>query len=132
MAEGRGDVLEGDARATEPLRAGAPQVPGTPDPVKDSSEVVEFAKKHGLPVAIKAAFGGGGRGMKVARNLEEIPELFDSAVREAIAAHAAAGKGLVLLHPGLWYNWANWTAYNRELAGGGSRGHDGPAAYPLP
>jgi type 1 glutamine amidotransferase len=45
-------------------------------------------------------------------------------VREAIAAHAAAGKGLVLLHPGLWYNWANWPAYNRELAGGGSRGHD--------
>ena len=48
----------------------------------------------------------------------------DAAVREAIAAHAAAGKGLVLLHPGLWYNWANWPAYNRELAGGGSRGHD--------
>ena len=67
-------------------RAGAPQVPGTPDPVKDSGEVVEFAKKHGLPVAIKAAFGGGGRGLKVARTLEEIPELFDSAVREAIAA----------------------------------------------
>ena len=67
-------------------RAGAPQVPGTPDPVKDSGEVVEFAKKHGLPVAIKAAFGGGGRGLKVARTIEEIPELFDSAVREAIAA----------------------------------------------
>ncbi len=67
-------------------RAGAPQVPGTPDPVKDSGEVVEFAKKHGLPVAIKAAFGGGGRGLKVARTLEEIPELFESAVREAIAA----------------------------------------------
>ena len=67
-------------------RAGAPQVPGTPDPVKDSGEVVEFAKQHGLPVAIKAAFGGGGRGLKVARTLEEIPELFDSAVREAIAA----------------------------------------------
>jgi acetyl-CoA/propionyl-CoA carboxylase biotin carboxyl carrier protein len=67
-------------------RAGAPQVPGTPDPVKDSGEIVEFAKKHGLPVAIKAAFGGGGRGLKVARTLEEIPELFDSAVREAIAA----------------------------------------------
>ena len=67
-------------------RAGAPQVPGTPDPVKDSGEVVEFAKKHGLPVAIKAAFGGGGRGLKVARTLEEIPELYDSAVREAIAA----------------------------------------------
>ena len=67
-------------------RAGAPQVPGTPDPVKDSGEIIEFAKKHGLPVAIKAAFGGGGRGLKVARTLEEIPELFDSAVREAIAA----------------------------------------------
>ena len=67
-------------------RAGAPQVPGTPDPVKDASEVVAFAEEHGLPVAIKAAFGGGGRGLKVARNLEEIPELYDSAVREAIAA----------------------------------------------
>lgn len=67
-------------------RAGAPQVPGTPDPVKDASEVVAFAQEHGLPVAIKAAFGGGGRGLKVARNLEEIPELYDSAVREAIAA----------------------------------------------
>ena len=67
-------------------RAGAPQVQGTPDPVKDSSEVVNFAKEHGLPVAIKAAFGGGGRGLKVARTIEEIPELFDSAVREAIAA----------------------------------------------
>jgi len=67
-------------------RAGAPQVQGTPDPVKDSKEVVAFAKKHGLPIAIKAAFGGGGRGLKVARNLEEIPELFESAVREAVAA----------------------------------------------
>ena len=67
-------------------RAGAPQVQGTPDPVKDGQEVVEFAKAHGLPIAIKAAFGGGGRGLKVARNLEEIPELFDSAVREAVAA----------------------------------------------
>ena len=67
-------------------RAGAPQVPGTPDPVDSSDEVVAFAKEHGLPVAIKAAFGGGGRGLKVARTLEEIPELYDSAVREAIAA----------------------------------------------
>lgn len=67
-------------------RAGAPQVPGTPDPVANADEVVEFAKAHGLPVAIKAAFGGGGRGLKVARTLEEIPELFDSAVREAVAA----------------------------------------------
>jgi len=67
-------------------RAGAPQVPGTKDPVKDADEVVDFAKTHGLPVAIKAAFGGGGRGLKVARTLEEIPELFDSAVREAVTA----------------------------------------------
>jgi acetyl-CoA/propionyl-CoA carboxylase biotin carboxyl carrier protein len=67
-------------------RAGAPQVPGTPDPVKDASEVTAFAQEHGLPVAIKAAFGGGGRGLKVARTLEEIPELYESAVREAIAA----------------------------------------------
>ena len=67
-------------------RAGAPQVPGTPDPVKDATEVTAFAQEHGLPVAIKAAFGGGGRGLKVARTLEEIPELYESAVREAIAA----------------------------------------------
>jgi len=67
-------------------KAGAPQVPGTPDPVTSSDEVVAFAKEFGLPVAIKAAFGGGGRGLKVARTLEEIPELYDSAVREAVAA----------------------------------------------
>ncbi len=67
-------------------RAGAPQVPGTPDPVTGADEVVAFANEHGLPVAIKAAFGGGGRGLKVARTLEEIPELYDSAVREAVAA----------------------------------------------
>jgi acetyl-CoA/propionyl-CoA carboxylase biotin carboxyl carrier protein len=67
-------------------RAGAPQVPGTPDPVTGADEVVAFAKEHGLPVAIKAAFGGGGRGLKVARTLDEIPDLYDSAVREAIAA----------------------------------------------
>jgi acetyl-CoA/propionyl-CoA carboxylase biotin carboxyl carrier protein len=67
-------------------RAGAPQVPGTPDPVASADEVVAFAQEHGLPVAIKAAFGGGGRGLKVARTLEEIPELYDSAVREAVAA----------------------------------------------
>jgi acetyl-CoA/propionyl-CoA carboxylase biotin carboxyl carrier protein len=48
--------------------------------------VVAFAEEHGLPVAIKAAFGGGGRGLKVARTTEEIPELFDSAVREAVSA----------------------------------------------
>ncbi|MGY2080195.1 acetyl/propionyl/methylcrotonyl-CoA carboxylase subunit alpha [Modestobacter sp. SYSU DS0657] len=67
-------------------RAGAPLVPGTKDPVADADEVVAFAREHGLPVAIKAAFGGGGRGLKVARTFEEIPELFDSAVREAVAA----------------------------------------------
>ena len=67
-------------------RANANMVPGTLDPVEGSDEVVAFAKKHGLPVAIKAVFGGGGRGMKVARTLEEIPELFDSATREAVAA----------------------------------------------
>nr|WP_317623732.1 biotin carboxylase N-terminal domain-containing protein [Catenulispora acidiphila] len=67
-------------------RVGAPLVAGTADPVSGSDEVVAFAKEHGLPVAIKAAFGGGGRGLKVARTLEEIPELFDSAVREAVSA----------------------------------------------
>jgi len=67
-------------------RAGAPLVAGTPDPVTHSDEVVAFAQEHGLPVAIKAAFGGGGRGLKVARTLEEIPELYESAVREAVAA----------------------------------------------
>ena len=68
------------------LKANAPLVPGTADPVNGPDEVVEFAKEHGLPVAIKAAYGGGGRGLKVARNIEEIPELFDSAVREAVTA----------------------------------------------
>ncbi|ORA59129.1 acetyl/propionyl/methylcrotonyl-CoA carboxylase subunit alpha [Mycobacteroides franklinii] len=67
-------------------KAQAPLVPGTPDPVKNADEVVAFAKEHGLPIAIKAAFGGGGRGMKVARTLEEVPELFESATREAVAA----------------------------------------------
>jgi len=67
-------------------RAGAPLVPGTADPVSGPDEVIAFAKKHGLPIAIKAAFGGGGRGLKVARTLEEIPELFESATREAVAA----------------------------------------------
>ncbi|OBF84523.1 acetyl-/propionyl-CoA carboxylase subunit alpha [Mycobacterium sp. 852002-51163_SCH5372311] len=67
-------------------RAQAPLVPGTPDPVKDADEVVAFAKEYGVPIAIKAAFGGGGKGMKVARTLEEIPELYESAVREAVSA----------------------------------------------
>ena len=64
----------------------APRVPGTTDPVDSAEEVVAFADEHGLPVAIKAAFGGGGRGIKVARTREEIPELYESAVREAVAA----------------------------------------------
>jgi len=67
-------------------RAKAPLVPGTPDPVKNADEVVAFANEYGLSIAIKAAFGGGGRGMKVARTIEEIPELFESATREATAA----------------------------------------------
>jgi len=66
--------------------AGAPLVPGTSDPVGGADEVVAFAQEYGLPVAIKAAYGGGGRGLKVARTMEEIPELFDSAVREAVSA----------------------------------------------
>ncbi|NMA76519.1 MAG: ATP-grasp domain-containing protein [Actinomycetales bacterium] len=67
-------------------KAGAPLVAGTKDPVKSSDEVVDFAREHGLPIAIKAAFGGGGRGLKVAREESEVRELFDSAVREATAA----------------------------------------------
>jgi acetyl-CoA/propionyl-CoA carboxylase biotin carboxyl carrier protein len=67
-------------------KAGAPLVAGTPDPVAGADEVIAFAKEHGLPIAIKAAFGGGGRGLKVARNLEEVAELYESAVREAVAA----------------------------------------------
>ena len=66
-------------------KAGAPLVAGTQDPVEGHEEVTAFAKEHGLPVAIKAAHGGGGRGLKVARTMEEIPELFASAVREAIS-----------------------------------------------
>jgi len=75
------------------VAAGAPLVPGTPGPVSGPDEIVAFAQEHGLPVAIKAAFGGGGRGLKVARTMAEIPELFDSAVREAVAAF---GRGNVL------------------------------------
>ncbi len=67
-------------------RAGAPLVAGTPGPVPDAAAVTAFAQEHGLPVAIKAAYGGGGRGLKVARTMAEIPELFDSAVREAVTA----------------------------------------------
>jgi acetyl-CoA/propionyl-CoA/long-chain acyl-CoA carboxylase, biotin carboxylase, biotin carboxyl carrier protein len=67
-------------------RAGAPLVPGTSEPVSGPEEVEAFAEEHGLPIAIKAAFGGGGRGMKVAREKKEIRELYESAVREAVAA----------------------------------------------
>src|SRR3954471_1373754 len=78
-----GDMVKARHIAT---KAGAPLVPGTKDPVSGADDVVAFAEEHGLPVAIKAAYGGGGRGLKVARDIEEIPELFDSAVREAVSA----------------------------------------------
>ncbi|MDU0478832.1 acetyl/propionyl/methylcrotonyl-CoA carboxylase subunit alpha [Staphylococcus chromogenes] len=68
------------------LKANAPMAPGTKEPVKDASEVVAFAEEHGLPIAIKAAFGGGGRGMKVAYKMEEVADLYESATREAVAA----------------------------------------------
>ncbi|MQY07371.1 acetyl/propionyl/methylcrotonyl-CoA carboxylase subunit alpha [Actinomadura macrotermitis] len=67
-------------------KVGAPLVAGTKDPVSGADEVIAFAEEHGLPIAIKAAFGGGGRGLKVARKLEEVAELYESAVREAVAA----------------------------------------------
>ncbi len=76
------------------LKAKAPLAPGTKDAVKDADEVVAFAKENGLPVAIKAVFGGGGRGLKVARTIEEIPELYESAVREAVSAF---GRGECLV-----------------------------------
>ncbi|QMW68513.1 ATP-grasp domain-containing protein [Mumia sp. ZJ1417] len=75
-------------------RAEAPLAPGTKDPVANADEIIAFAKEYGLPVAIKAVFGGGGRGLKVARTLEEIPEQFDSAVREAVTAF---GRGECLV-----------------------------------
>ncbi|AWB88589.1 acetyl/propionyl/methylcrotonyl-CoA carboxylase subunit alpha [Salinibacterium hongtaonis] len=67
-------------------KVGAPLAPGTLNPVSGADEVLDFVDEHGLPVAIKAAFGGGGRGLKVARTREEVPEMFESATREAIAA----------------------------------------------
>jgi acetyl-CoA/propionyl-CoA carboxylase biotin carboxyl carrier protein len=67
-------------------KVGAPLVAGTKDPVDDASEVVAFAEEHGLPIAIKAAFGGGGRGLKVARSMDEVADLYESAVREAVSA----------------------------------------------
>jgi acetyl-CoA/propionyl-CoA carboxylase biotin carboxyl carrier protein len=74
--------------------ANAPLAPGTKDPVKDADEVVAFAKENGLPVAIKAVFGGGGRGLKVAHTIEEIPDAYESAVREAVGAF---GRGECLV-----------------------------------
>ena len=71
-------------------KVGAPLVPGTKDPVESADEVLTFADEHGLPIAIKAAFGGGGRGIKVVRNRSDIIELYESAVREAVAAY---GRG---------------------------------------
>jgi len=67
-------------------KVGAPLVAGTPDPVDDAKQVVAFAEEHGLPIAIKAAYGGGGRGLKVARTMDEVAELYESAVREAVSA----------------------------------------------
>jgi acetyl-CoA/propionyl-CoA carboxylase biotin carboxyl carrier protein len=67
-------------------RAGAPLVPGTSEPVAGPDEIIAFAEQHGLPIAIKAAYGGGGRGLKVAREYDEITEMFESATREAITA----------------------------------------------
>ncbi|WP_372696843.1 biotin carboxylase N-terminal domain-containing protein [Arthrobacter sp. JSM 101049] len=78
-----GDKVQARHIAT---KVGAPLVPGTKEPVRSTQEVLEFADQHGLPLAIKAAYGGGGRGIKVVRNREEIPELYESAVREATAA----------------------------------------------
>lgn len=67
-------------------KVGAPLAPGTPGPVESADEVIAFAKEFGLPIAIKAAYGGGGRGLKVARELDEVAEMFESATREAVAA----------------------------------------------
>ena len=75
-------------------QANAPLAPGLKDPVKDADEIIAFAKENGLPVAIKAVFGGGGRGLKVAKTIEEIPELYESAVREAVSAF---GRGECLV-----------------------------------
>jgi acetyl-CoA/propionyl-CoA carboxylase biotin carboxyl carrier protein len=80
--------LLGDKIAARQLAAsvGAPLVAGTADPVASAAEAVAFAEEHGLPIVIKAAFGGGGRGMRVARSLDEVAEQFDAAVREAVTA----------------------------------------------
>jgi len=78
----------GDKTAARDIarKVGAPLAPGTPGPVAGPAEAVAFAAEHGLPIAIKAAHGGGGRGLKVARTADEITEMFESAVREATAA----------------------------------------------
>ncbi len=78
----------GDKTAARTIarRVGAPLAPGTDGPIAGPQEAIAFASEHGLPIAIKAAYGGGGRGLKVARTMDEIPELFESAVREAVAA----------------------------------------------
>ena len=76
------------------VKANAPLAPGTKDPLADADEAVKFAEEFGLPIAIKAVFGGGGRGLKVARTLEEIPDAFESAVREAVSAF---GRGECLV-----------------------------------
>ncbi len=78
-----GDKVQARAIAR---RAGAPLVPGTAAPVAGAAEAVRFAREHGLPVAIKAAHGGGGRGLRIARDLDEVGPLFEAAVREATAA----------------------------------------------
>lgn len=89
------DALGDKAKAKHiAVRAQAPLAPGTKDPVQDADEVVALAQEFGLPVAIKAVYGGGGRGLKVARTLEEIPELYESAVREAVTAF---GRGECLV-----------------------------------
>ncbi|XLY87673.1 acetyl/propionyl/methylcrotonyl-CoA carboxylase subunit alpha [Ectopseudomonas mendocina] len=82
-----GDKVEARKLAQQ---VGAPLVAGTPGPVQSAAEVLAFAEQHGLPIAIKAAFGGGGRGMKVAWRMDEVAELYASAVREA---EAAFGRG---------------------------------------
>ncbi|GAA4694654.1 acetyl-CoA/propionyl-CoA carboxylase, biotin carboxylase, biotin carboxyl carrier protein [Promicromonospora umidemergens] len=84
--------LLGDKIAARDLArtVGAPLVPGSDGPVPDAAAALAFAEEHGLPLAIKAAHGGGGRGMRVARTLDEVPELFDAARREA---EAAFGRG---------------------------------------
>ena len=82
-----GDKIEARKIAAS---VGAPLVQGTQDPLNNADEALEFAKQFGLPIAIKAAFGGGGRGLKVVWKLEDVKELYDSAVREA---QAAFGRG---------------------------------------